>query len=1281
MQPFLHQASAIFGKDQRFIVAPSQAGPWPEGRADPTSHNFTSAIEPLIPPRGQWNGLRPPCQGNRAKTENEIPQHIPGHPAALQLIRPVTDQDWKNHRARITEIYWEQDKDLDAVIEIMKSEHRFLATERQYKRKFKDWDLRKNTSTDESWAMIRIRKRRKEQEGKLTIFKLREREVPSENINRFAKRRKLGDGEALPILAPTPPDLTYHTPPSAPSPEAVDAPVVFTSTSLAPAVRTPAASLGRNMASPDIQFSGSLPYNVRRPTMEVPTGVFTSPPHLTQSSARVFERAEDISHVDQSLTARGVTDRPFDIQASEYLQFLNQPLRIQEYVDIELSDQLHHSHLSDPLTVIPYHGSGRSSVLAVTPERSLGSDEYADPSPTTLVGMLNHASSASLTTDITDQQPSNTVTQPSNLTSKSRPTSKDASVADTEVIYLAAIPKADHHESEIGLGTKERTTTTPGIRPELIENGPSHDGMVVGGFITTASPAPSSTDYDVYATPMSVAVDSHATGSDSDSDDYATPMGFTVDPSNTPRADAENRGTPMDHTIVKTFVISEQEAYPDDNATPKNTTVDYLSPTPESEYATPMEIAITGSIVVSEKLFDDEIHTVEFSVYERSVKLTARAQILGEPIEAIEKRLRFAAKVGDLKAVEELLRRGATISARSKTGMSALHLATYYGHSEVLKFLLDIGAMLDTVSSKMEFRLAGRNLSISNPHPIHLAALRGHQECTDIVLERTNLWTVPDLEEIADMDDYSDDLLKTAIENDHVQLAKLIIRSRGKNWFERYEWSDDEDETPLAIVARNGSLALLSLFLDNGMSPNTRCGRGATLLWIASARGHEPIVDFLLQHHAIVDLHDRNGVAPLDVAIAEGHEIVAKKLLERSASASDGRETCFGLYLAVEKGDINMVRLLLAHGWNPNVRYRGDPLMNLHNGYTDSFCDLVKSMHDKFDLIKDRWTPLHVAVDNGCEDMVTILLQNGASLAFDREDGLISPVRLAGKRGHAGVLQILRNHVADVAWTPLGLATFNGCVATTLRKSSNPNLYANGRQPPLHIAVDQGLPETAELLLGRGADVNALDSLGQSPLHNAVALGDAEMVEVLLEGGADVNLCAGNGLSALHIALTKAHKSWVWGEILGKLLDRGADAALISPLGGASNDMTVIVNHVITKYSWSMRDWHLMHLASGVGDESTLRSLLQLAKKGQHLVRIKSLTKRNETALHVAARAGHLEAVRLFANADRPATRIVDSNMDTPLHVAVKSSRLDIARELFQLGGVAYQLTYKMHGI
>ncbi|KAF6793813.1 ankyrin repeat protein [Colletotrichum musicola] len=1313
-----------FGPDQGFIVAPPEAGPWQAGPADAslTSHDFPSAIDASIAPGGQGDGLRLPVYNDRTRTELEIPQCIPEPPTATRLIRPKTDQDWEDHRARIAELYWEQDKDLGDVIDQMKEEHR----ERQYKLRFKRWKIEKNIKTVEAQAMVRIRKRRKEHEGKSTDFELRKRKVPPQKVDRFEKRQKLRDGGALPVSGESssleylckdfsdhlrsqprpPPDLTYHTPPPLEvlrspsvdlSPRRMDVSIPLDSFSLLPAVRIPPRDPVSATASFDIHLLGLSPKSGWAPTMDFLAGVISSPSHLTKTSVPSFEHVEDIGHVDQSLTLRSVRRQPFDTPANTHLQLLDQSPPLQEYVNIELSDRLHGSHLSDPPKAISSHGSGRGSVFLVTPGKGEGSGKpgHAVSCPTTQFGALDCVSLPNLIPEITIQQPSGTATQPFTPTLQLRSIAAEPSTADLEIVDSVVTRKAVHNELGAPTGaTRGRITRRPGTLPMLIDDGRSHDVMGVGRFITIASPAPSRTNSDVYATPMGFPVDSPTAASESEFDEYATPMGITMDSStNTPRPDSENHGTPMYQTIVNTIGSLEQGAHPDENTTPKNSTADYVSPAPESEYATPMEIAVTGSIVVSERLFDDEIRPIDLAVYERSVKLTATSRIPDEPIDVIEKRLRFAAKVGNLKAVKELLRRGATIDARSKVGMSALHLATYNDHSDVLKFLLDMGAKLDTVGSEMEFHLTGRNVSISNPHPIHLAALRGHRVCTNILLERTDILAVSDLENLYDTDD-STGLMEIAVENDHVELAQFVIRSRGKDWFQEYE---DEYRTPLATAARNGSLPLVSLFLDHGMSPNIVFDADITLLWIASAWCHQSLVNYLLQNDADVDWSDVNGVSPLDVAIAQGHRNVARSLLQKGASTGGEGEMGMqsSLQVAVGKGDVDMVQLLLTHGANPNV----SPVrMAAERGHLD----ILKILRDHG--VDVPWTPLGLATLSGCTVTVKTLLDEGSDPNVRlRGKDWEAPLHIAVDHGLLEIADLLLKGGADPQGldlsrrTPLEIAISNNSyeiVQLLLRNGADPNgADPNGADPnvngviqrtPLHIAESLGSRQVAELLVKGGADANRLDSSGRSPFHAATASGYPGMVSLLLAGGADVNLPTGDGLPALYIALTTAHDSMITcgRVILGYLLDNDADPALILPHPTATHTAMAAMkmNSLVRSPGWSyhrLENWHLMHLAAGVGNEAALESLLRLARDGQPLLRIKSPTKRKETALHVAVRAGHLGAVRLLANADRSATYILDSNMDTPLQVAVKSTHLDIAQELFRLGDAAHQLTYK----
>ena len=57
---------------------------------------------------------------------------------------------------------------------------------------------------------------------------------------------------------------------------------------------------------------------------------------------------------------------------------------------------------------------------------------------------------------------------------------------------------------------------------------------------------------------------------------------------------------------------------------------------------------------------------------------------------------------------------------------------------------------------------------------------------------------------------------------------------------------------------------------------------------------------------------------------------------------------------------------------------------------------------------------------------------------------------------------------------------------------------------PLHGAAQFGHKEVAELLIAKGADVNAAVD-GITPLHFAVARGHKEVAELLIAKGADVN--------------------------------------------------------------------------------------------------------------------------------------------------------------------------------
>jgi hypothetical protein len=60
-------------------------------------------------------------------------------------------------------------------------------------------------------------------------------------------------------------------------------------------------------------------------------------------------------------------------------------------------------------------------------------------------------------------------------------------------------------------------------------------------------------------------------------------------------------------------------------------------------------------------------------------------------------------------------------------------------------------------------------------------------------------------------------------------------------------------------------------------------------------------------------------------------------------------------------------------------------------------------------------------------------------------------------------------------------------------------------ETPLHWAAKNGRQVVAELLLTKGADVNARNGYDETPLHLAAFRGDRAMAELLMSKGADVN--------------------------------------------------------------------------------------------------------------------------------------------------------------------------------
>lgn len=174
------------------------------------------------------------------------------------------------------------------------------------------------------------------------------------------------------------------------------------------------------------------------------------------------------------------------------------------------------------------------------------------------------------------------------------------------------------------------------------------------------------------------------------------------------------------------------------------------------------------------------------------------------------------------------------------------------------------------------------------------------------------------------------------------------------------------------------------------------------------------------------------------------------------------------LYYAVDKNHMDIIRILLMHGADPNEKVAVN-------------------------------TPLFRAVLNGNVDVSRLLLVHGADVNMKDPTGLTA-LTYAVLKDNVNIVRVLLNHGADV----------NATTGTL-------------QQTALIRGALNGHSDVVRLLLSRGADVGTKDTLDMNALMWAAQYGYVKTVQLLLAHGADVNAKDQDGETALMLADQQHH--------------------------------------------------------------------------------------------------------------------------------------------------------------
>jgi ankyrin repeat protein len=169
--------------------------------------------------------------------------------------------------------------------------------------------------------------------------------------------------------------------------------------------------------------------------------------------------------------------------------------------------------------------------------------------------------------------------------------------------------------------------------------------------------------------------------------------------------------------------------------------------------------------------------------------------------------------------------------------------------------------------------------------------------------------------------------------------------------------------------------------------------------------------------------------------------------------------------------------------------------------------------------------PLMMATYFGRRDVADLLIERGAEVDIFVASALGLPDRVEQ------ILRVDQGAIESYSpdgWTPLHLAShFGHAEVVSLLLEQGASVTARSKNDlanmPLHAALAGGHRPVAELLLAHGADVNATQHGGFTPLHAAAENGDPEMVRLLLAQGADSAARADDGRSAIDFANEAGH--------------------------------------------------------------------------------------------------------------------------------------------------------------
>ncbi|OTA02295.1 hypothetical protein A9Z42_0026630 [Trichoderma parareesei] len=497
------------------------------------------------------------------------------------------------------------------------------------------------------------------------------------------------------------------------------------------------------------------------------------------------------------------------------------------------------------------------------------------------------------------------------------------------------------------------------------------------------------------------------------------------------------------------------------------------------------------------------------------------------------------------------------IEIKDEDGFTTLYFGCIWGHHDVVKLLLDMGA-----DPHMGIKMDDPQEKWS---PLVAAIDDGYEKCVKLLLDKGANPNLPG------PSTYGTALRYAAVKG-HLNICKMLIESGADpnsplieppiltQVMTDFEVTDAE--------ATEKQMEVFDFLLEHNADVNAKDATGTPVL-IHACNGSRKMdfVERLLDHGADVNLLDAQNQSALYAATRDSEAELAKLLVEKGANVNEvSTDNLTPLYYAVP--DPEIVKILLEKGADPNRSNKGGFSCLMYAAWFNhsETAELllehgaeIEATYNEDDASEGR-TSVYFAVVENAKETIRVLAEHGANLKHVAVDG----VPLIHQAALLETLPVLLEYPLKIdlnqrdgeGYAPLhkfDVSEYH--VKRLVNAGADINLQDTKRgDTPLTIAAYRGMLERVQYLLKRGADIHLGSRCDGAAIHQACRYSCFDVLKYLVENGANVNQVvthgiAGTPLQAACMAFVTESDRMV-DKMVEYLLDHGADVTVEGGLNG-----------------------------------------------------------------------------------------------------------------------------------